>query len=91
MTKGRLRKENKALRAARLSVQHWDRSYWKAQEGTFHPPTRTTALLSLARMEPSRLALCHPAAPELLRYATGGCPVHSGKPWTKEAMQAAVD
>ena len=42
-------------------------------------------------MCPSGLALRHPAASTLLEYATKGCPVQSGKPWTRAAMQAAID
>jgi hypothetical protein len=41
-------------------------------------------------MCPRNLALDHPAAAKLLQYATGGCPVNSGKPWTKEMMHKAM-
>ena len=41
-------------------------------------------------MCPQNVALHHPAAATLLKYATGGCPVESGKPWTKQQMSAAV-
>jgi hypothetical protein len=33
----------------------------------------------------------HPAAATLLQYATGGCPVKSGSPWTKEEIIAAIE
>jgi hypothetical protein len=36
------------------------------------------------------LALNHPAAETLLRYATGGCPCNTGKPWTKERLHETV-
>ena len=40
----------------------------------------------------SNLALHHQAAKKLLQYATGGCPCNNtGKPWTKEAILAAVE
>jgi len=42
-------------------------------------------------MCPSGLALQHPAAPLLLQYATKGCPVMTGQPWTKSQLQAAID
>jgi hypothetical protein len=42
-------------------------------------------------MCPSNLALHHPAAATLLKYASGGCPANTGKPWTKEEIQAAID
>ena len=37
------------------------------------------------------LALWHPAAQTLLQYATKGCPIQTGKPWTQSEMQAAID
>ena len=43
-------------------------------------------------MCPQNVALHHPAAVSLLKYATGGgCPVESGKLWTKQQMTAAVE
>jgi hypothetical protein len=36
------------------------------------------------------LALHHPAAATLLKYASGRCPANTGKPWTRAEMQAAV-
>jgi hypothetical protein len=42
-------------------------------------------------MCPSNLALHHPAAEKLLQYATGGCPANTGRPWSKEEMQVAID
>ena len=41
-------------------------------------------------MCPTNLALHHPAASTLLEYATNGCPVNTGKLWTKEMMLAAI-
>ena len=42
-------------------------------------------------MRPRGDALRHPAAKDLLEYATKGCPVDCGRPWTKEELQAAID
>jgi len=42
-------------------------------------------------MCPTGLALHHPAAKVLVQYATRGCPVQTGKPWTWQEMQAAID
>lgn len=42
-------------------------------------------------MCPYGLALHHPAADTLLQYATQGCPVLTGKPWSVKEMQAAID
>ena len=40
---------------------------------------------------PGGLAQRHPAAEKLLEYATKGCPARTGRNWTREEMQAAVD
>ena len=42
-------------------------------------------------MCPRGLALHHPAADLLRGYATGGCPANTGRPWTVDEMQAAID
>jgi hypothetical protein len=42
-------------------------------------------------MCPSGLALHHPAADLLAEWATYGCPTRTGKRWTKEKMQEAID
>ena len=42
-------------------------------------------------MRPRNQALVHPAAEELLRYATTGCPVDCGRNWTLHEMQTAID
>jgi hypothetical protein len=34
--------------------------------------------------------LHHPAAAKLLQYATGGCPVNAGAPWTLEMQETAI-
>ncbi len=68
-----------------------DGTYWQTHRGTnrpakidhSRPPHRN-------QMCPSGLALAHPAAPYLLQYATGGCPVNTGQPWTVEQMEAAI-
>ena len=37
------------------------------------------------------MALHHPAVQCLLQYATQGWPVQTGKPWTVEQLQAAIE
>ena len=37
------------------------------------------------------MALSHPAAPTLVEYATTGCPVRTGRQWTREEVEAAVE
>ena len=41
-------------------------------------------------MRPRHGALDHPAAQDLLQYATDGCPVDCGKNWTMEEIEAAI-
>ena len=41
-------------------------------------------------MCPSGLADHHPSYETLQKYATGGCPVKTGRNWTKEEIHAAV-
>ncbi len=41
-------------------------------------------------MCPRGLALHHPAAPTLLKYLQEGCPVKTGKPWSKQQLLAAI-
>jgi len=42
-------------------------------------------------MCPSGLAVHHPAYETLLQYATGGCPVKTGRDWTANEVTAAVE
>ena len=42
-------------------------------------------------MNPSGLALEHPAKDILLKYAHEGCPVNTGKPWTIEMMEMMIE
>ncbi len=42
-------------------------------------------------MQPQGDALRHPAADDLLDYATKGCPVDCGDDWTYEEIEAAIN
>ena len=42
-------------------------------------------------MFPRNDVLKHPAARMLLKWATDGCPVDCGKPWSIERIQVAID
>ena len=41
-------------------------------------------------MHPRHKALRHPAAEELLQYASTGCPLDCGQDWTLAQMEAAI-
>ena len=43
------------------------------------------------RMRPDPSISHHPAFPMLQKYATEGCPVDCGEPWTREHLDAAVN
>jgi hypothetical protein len=89
--KRQLRRENKAKRIEKQEGQE-DTSYWSSYKGEFVLPEKKEGLTEwVGEMCPSNLALHHPAAATLLKYASGGCPANTGKPWTKEEMQAAID
>lgn len=88
-----LRKENKARRCLRQQLQPLEPEYLSVHGGRGVLPPDLNHVVAPHRnnMCPSGLALRHPAAPALLRYATNGCPVKTGKPWTSDEMQAAID
>ena len=89
--KERHRKENKRRRQHKQSVQP-PQSYWATHGGKFQvPPPKQAPSTHRGSMCPSGLALHHPAADLLLDYASGGCPANTGRPWTVDEMQAAID
>jgi len=47
--------------------------------------------LSHSRMRPDPAIQSHPAYPTLLRYATEGCPVQCGEPWSREHLEEAIE
>ena len=92
ITKNKLRRENKRVRIARQEQQILEPEWWTPHTGTFVlPPELPEVPHHLNEMVPAGLALHHPAAALLTEYATLGCPTQTGKPWTVEQMQAAID
>jgi hypothetical protein len=89
--KRQLRRENKAKRISKQEAQK-ETSYWSRYKGDFVVPEQKEGLKEwVGEMCPSNLALHQPAAATLLKHASGGCPANTGRPWTKEEMQAAID
>ena len=85
------RRENKKKRLEKQEQQPVQ-SYWRHFDGQFSIPVPKQAPKQWkGQMCPTGLALHHPAAAELLKYATGGCPANTGQPWTKAQMQEAID
>ncbi len=87
----KLRKQNKRQRQQRQVLNPTER-FWQQHRGQFSIPTPKQAPVAHRNnMCPSGLAIHHPAADELLKYATKGCPTETGQNWTKEMMAAAVE
>jgi len=88
------RKANKIKRIKRQMQQNEQVQYWRRHTGQTVLPSnfqRGNPPAHRNKMCPSGLALQHPAGTTLLQYATQGCPTLTGKPWTRDMMQAAVD
>ena len=90
-TTDRHRVENKRRREERQQRQVDPPDYWRTHRGRFSVPTPGQSRPPhRGKMCPRGLALHHPAAATLLKYATGGCPAETGEPWTAEQITAAV-
>jgi len=86
----RHRRENKATRKGLQEAQE-QVSYWSQYSGGGTIPTPLPNPTGWrGQMCPQNLALHHPAAATLLQYATGGCPVLSGQPWSLHEIEAAI-
>ncbi|KAL7533277.1 hypothetical protein ACHAWF_011989 [Thalassiosira exigua] len=87
----RHRIENRRRRNEKLEKQA-PTNYWRNHRGQFSVPTPKAGPASYrGQMCPGGLALEHPAADILLEYATGGCPAQTGRQWTREMLEAAVE
>ena len=87
-----LRAENK-YRRHRSQENQPPAEYWSAHTGKTTVATEVhedTPPPHRNGMCPSGLAKHHPAFEMLLDYATGGCPVKTGRPWSKKEITAAV-
>lgn len=89
--KRHLRRQNKQTRQQK-QVQQEESTYWATHKGKFEvPPEIESQEEWRGEMCPKGLALHHPAAGKLLQYAIKGCPSRTGRPWTKQEMQEAID
>ena len=70
-------------------------SCWAFQEGKFAIPTPKQSGVAeknvVGTMRPEGLGTHHPKADLRFEYATKGSPDQTGRPWTREEMQAGVD
>jgi len=87
----RLRIENKQRKRERKAAQ-LPYSQWKAHkgEGTLRNRREGDRKPYQDAMCPTGQALGHPAAQLLQEYAHMGCPVRTGRPWTRDMMEEAV-
>lgn len=66
--------------------------YWNTHEGKFSiPAEQAPPMNNKSQLRPSGLALHHPAAELLLKYAVHRCPAETGNHWTTEQIQAAIN
>ena len=85
------RKENKRKRMAQQERQEVV-DYWASHWGLYLIPTPKAGPKEFkGSMCPAGLALHHPAAAKLLEYAMQGCPTKTGRDWTVQEMQEAID
>ena len=86
-----LRIENKQRKRERKAAQ-LPYSQWKAHkgEGTLRNRREGDRKPYRDAMCPTGQALGHPAAQLLQEYAHMGCPVRTGRPWTRDMMEEAV-
>ena len=90
MTKEKHRLENKQKRKSKLAEQG-EVTFLQQHQGNYKiPPPKAGPASFKGGMCPSGLALHHEAAETLLQYATGGCPVETGRDWTVDMMEAAI-
>ena len=87
-----LRKENKQ-QMIQKQLEQGEQFYWLSYKGNFVMPWEEKEELRVWRndMCPWGLALHHPAASTLLKYATGGCLVNTGRDWTVDMIKAAIE
>jgi hypothetical protein len=85
------RKENKNKRQMTQATQP-QTTYWETHKGKFQLMEDTQERPAYRnKMCPKGLALDHPTAATLKKYATYGCPAKTGKPWTKAEICEAVE
>ena len=85
-----LRKENRKKRHT-CQEEQGPQTYWSTHEGKFKLPAELPPPgKHRNNMCPSGLASHHPDYEILKRYATEGCPVKTGRNWTKEEIHAAA-
>ena len=87
------KKDNKRRRQQQ-QLQQPPQNYWTTHDGcyesniSFTHPSRDSYRGGVC---PSNLALKHPAAPLLNQYATDGCPVNTGRRWSRREIEAAAE
>ena len=65
---------------------------WKITTSRAPRPRKEVRTQKLQKqMQPQGLTKNHPAFQTLQQYATKGCPTKTGRHWTREEMQAAID
>ena len=90
--KMRMKKQNRVrrneLKQAQTPTAKWTTHRGDMQSVTFDPKPLPAYR---GQMCPSNRAKQHPAGELLSKFASTGCPVNTGRNWTKKELQAAVD
>ncbi len=87
----KLRLQNKRRRHA-LQEHKARSSAWTTYQGdTVLPPSTPLPEKWQGEMCPSGIATSHPAGELLKEWAQLGCPIRTGRPWTKEEIWEAVE
>ena len=75
-----------------LQMKQRVESCWTSHDASFTDEiSRKSPCDYRGGMCPSNLALHHPAADLLQQYSTEGCPVDTGRHWTREEIVAAIE
>lgn len=95
LTTDKLRRQNKRKRIQQLAAQQ-EYSQWRQHQGEIFVSEheweeRMRQDTQGRQMYPRGRAITHPAGPLLKEWATYGCPTCTGKNWTVEQMQAAIE
>ena len=81
-------------RRQQMQMQQPPQNYWTQHDGSYTDPitfSHPSKEDYRGGMCPSNLALKHPAASLLKEYATDGCPVDTGRRWTRQELEVAAE
>ena len=75
----------------RIKTEKTENTEKTETDETLNPAQSKYHVSFRGRMRPDDSIRHHPAFPLLFKYATEGCPVNCGEPWTREHLEAAIN